>query len=470
MASRSSTLAKNTLILTIGKISTQAITFFLLPLYTAYLSKEDYGIVDYVATLISLLFPILNLQIEQALFRYMVAHRSNDTKLKEIVSSGFSFTLFQLLWFILAFVASSPFLHNDYKWFLLANLVVGTVNFTFLQILRGLGDNTGYAISSFVSSAITILLNIVFIVLFGWGANGMLLSQIIGCAFSILYITYRAHLWNYYCPRWFNKEVFKELITYSAPLVPNELSWWVIRASDRIIISNFINLGANGIIAVAHKFPSIFIIFYNIFGMAWTEAVVLHLKESDGEAFFVETVNRVFKIFSCGSLLLTTAMPLVFPLFVNKNFEEAYNLIPLYLIGCLFNVVIGLISTVYIVHEMTSTIAKTSLISAFICLISDLLLVCFIGVYASPISYILGFGVMMLYRNHDLKNYIHLTWDCKYILSFCFALVLALICYYYKHSILNIIVFACSLGYAYFYNKELMLSTWQKAQNLLKQQ
>ena len=44
--SREKTLVKNTFILTVGKICTQLITFFLLPLYTAILSTEEYGTVD----------------------------------------------------------------------------------------------------------------------------------------------------------------------------------------------------------------------------------------------------------------------------------------------------------------------------------------------------------------------------------------------------------------------------------------
>ena len=43
---REKQLIKNTAIITIGKICTQMITFFLLPIYTAILSTEEYGVVD----------------------------------------------------------------------------------------------------------------------------------------------------------------------------------------------------------------------------------------------------------------------------------------------------------------------------------------------------------------------------------------------------------------------------------------
>ena len=65
---REKSLVKNTIIITIGKICTQLITFLLLPVYTALLSTEEYGTVDLLNTLVSLCLPIVTFQIEQALF------------------------------------------------------------------------------------------------------------------------------------------------------------------------------------------------------------------------------------------------------------------------------------------------------------------------------------------------------------------------------------------------------------------
>ena len=57
-------LIKNTAIVSIGKICTQLITFFLLPLYTALLTTEQYGVVDLMNTLVALFLPIVTLQIK----------------------------------------------------------------------------------------------------------------------------------------------------------------------------------------------------------------------------------------------------------------------------------------------------------------------------------------------------------------------------------------------------------------------
>ena len=451
--SRGKNLAKNTMILTIGKVSTQAITFFLLPLYTAYLSREDYGVVDLIATIVSLLIPILNVQIEQAIFRYMVVNRQNNEELKRIVSSAFSFIFCQMAIATLLFLVVQPFIHNEYKWFLLVNLILGILNFSLMQVMRGLGDNIGYATSAFVSSVVNIGVNLLLILVFNLGATALLSATAIGGIVSISYILVRTKFWKYYSVSSFEKSWLKELLKYSYPLVPNELSWWAIRASDRFVITAALGASANGIIAIAHKFPSVFIMMYNIFGIAWTESVVLHLKEEDGEKFFSNTTNRMLRLFSCIVLLLIAVMPFVFGIIINDKFKEAYYLIPLYMIGTIFNVVIGLVSTVYIVHKQTKVIAKTSVTAAIICLVTDILLVKLIGTYASPVSNILGFGAMMLYRCYDIKRYVLIVWDVRFISMFVIVMSIAVFAYYIENTIICILALIIALLFTYLVNK-----------------
>ena len=61
-------LVKNTAILTVGKMCTQFISFFLLPLYTAVLETSEYGTFDLLVSYGTLLLPIVNWQFEQGIF------------------------------------------------------------------------------------------------------------------------------------------------------------------------------------------------------------------------------------------------------------------------------------------------------------------------------------------------------------------------------------------------------------------
>ena len=65
-------LLGNTLIIAIGKLSTQVISFLLLPLYTSKLSTAEYGTYDFLVTLSTFLLPIITLLMEESMFRFLI--------------------------------------------------------------------------------------------------------------------------------------------------------------------------------------------------------------------------------------------------------------------------------------------------------------------------------------------------------------------------------------------------------------
>ena len=73
--SRKSSLAKNTAILTFGKICTHFVSFFLLPLYTGILEPAEYGTANLLTSYVFLIVPLVSLMLEQGLFRFLLEVR-----------------------------------------------------------------------------------------------------------------------------------------------------------------------------------------------------------------------------------------------------------------------------------------------------------------------------------------------------------------------------------------------------------
>ena len=80
--SKANGLVKNTFIISIGKISTQIISFLLLPLYTAKVSTEDYGNADFVMSIAAFAVPFLTLLLEESMFRFLIDARDEEEKEK----------------------------------------------------------------------------------------------------------------------------------------------------------------------------------------------------------------------------------------------------------------------------------------------------------------------------------------------------------------------------------------------------
>lgn len=452
--SREKNLAKNTIIITIGKICTQLITFFLLPLYTGILSTEEYGTVDLLNTLVSLLLPIVTFQVEQALFRELIEVRDNEESKKKIISSGVITVIFQCIIYLIIFALIYPFINNNYKFFLATNVVAYIFLSLFQQIARGLGDNKRYAIGSFVSALFTIIFNVLFLVVIKLGAYGMLLGTMSGQLIASIYLFITLKLYKYINIKKYRKDIIKKLWKYSIPLIPNAISWWVFNASNRVIATTFLGVDQNGILAAALKFSSVYITFYNIFNMSWTESISVAVNDKDVNNYFNKMFNIILNLFTAMGIGIIACMPFVFPLMINDKFSSGYGLVPISIIGSLFNVVVGLISVIYVAKKNTKAIANTSVISAIINILVHLALIKFVGLYAAVISTFASFFIMSIYRIIDInKKYFKIKIAKSLIVKTLIVLIIVLPLYYINNVYLNIFSLLIAILFAWNINK-----------------
>lgn len=438
--SKGKDLAKNTAIVSIGKICTQLITFFLLPVYTAVLSNEEYGVVDLLNTLTSLLLPIVTLQIEQGIFRYLIDCRENNEKQIKLITTIIRFMIIQSIACIVIFLCVSPFIHNEYKYFLMANLLMGIFSSLLLQICRGLGDNATYAIGSFITGAFTVVLNVIFIVAFRWGAYGMLGAIAISNFICSVYIFLKRKIYKYIKPKQFDKKILKEIIKYSVPLIPNMISWWIVSASDRTIISAVIGIAQNGIYSAANKFSGVFTTLYSVFNLTWTESASININSEDRDEFFSKILDFVIRFFGCLCLGTIAVMPFVFNILINEKFAEAYYQIPILILGSVFNILVSFVGSIYVAKKLTKEIAKTSIISAVINIFVNIALIKSIGLYAASISTVIAYALMFIYRWIDVKKYV--KFNVNKILMFALTIMygITIFTYYLKNTTISVVV------------------------------
>ena len=447
-------MAKNTAIVSIGKICTQLITFFLLPVYTAVLSNEEYGVVDLLNTLTSLLLPIATLQIEQGIFRYLLDCRENKEKQTTLITTVSKFILVQSAICILIFLCASPFIHNEYKYFLMANLLMGILSSISLQICRGLGDNKTYAVGSFITGALTVILNVIFIVAFKWGAYGMLIATAISNLLCAIYVFVKKKIYKYIDIKQNDKKLLKDIVKYSVPLIPNMISWWIVSASDRTIISAVIGVAQNGIYSAANKFSGIFSTLYSVFNLTWTESASININSEDRDEFFSKIFDFIVRFF--GSLCLGTiaVMPFVFGILVNEKFAESYYQIPILILGSVFNILVSFLGSVYVAKKLTKEIAKTSIIAAIINIVVNIALINQIGLYAASISTVIAYFAMFIYRWIDVKKYVSIKTNKALIAVLSVSFLVAIITYYLKMKIISIVVLLAVIIIAIYINKD----------------
>ncbi len=447
-------LLKNTAIIAIGKLSTQIVSFLLLPLYTAKLSTEEFGTYDFFVTLSVFLLPIITLLMEESMFRFLIDADDLKSKKRTITATIVYTAVGTVIFTILAAIIMG-IIHYEYAVifiiFIISNILLGLSN----ALSRGMGKVNLYSLSNFILGVITIILNILFIVTFKLGVNGLLWSNIIANTATAVIMFYKLHLPQFVSKKDFSRETLGKMIRYSAPLVPNNLSWVIISLSDRLMLTQMTGADANGIYAVANKFPNIVYTCYGFFSTAWKESAARILKEENKSQYY-NSIYKDVKFFLKAIVLgLIAIMPLAFPLLVNKSYNDAYKYIPILIISIYYTNMSNFYGGIFTAYKNTKIMGSTTAVAAVINIVINIIFIPKFGIYAATFSTLISNIVVYFYRRYKIMDYIKLKEKFNYV--FWILLVITLITYYKNNMILNIIVFLLVVAYCIFTNKNFIM-------------
>lgn len=435
--SKSREFAKNTLILLLGKFTTQFMSLLLLPLYTSKLSTGDYGAVDLIQSYIALLVPVLTLRMDSATFRFLVDCRQSPEKTKKAISN----VLFILMWSVIVAsivaVTIASFVTFSNSFWVVLNLLILMVSGVTLQILRGTGKLSQYALASVITGVSTLVMNVILIALLDHGAVSILISSSFANTICIVFVFFAAKLYKNFSFSLVSKRILKEYLKFSVPMIPNSLSWWVVNVSDRTIIRIFLGAAANGIYTVSCKFSSILNSVFSIVNVSWQESASLHIDDRDRDVFFTKMINQLLIFFSSIALLILVAIPIFYDFLIGEQYWESYDFIPVLLYANSWNVLISLIGGIYVAKKETKAIAITTALSAAINILVDLVLINFIGLHAATISTLVAYMAMAFYRIFDCQKYVKYKFDVKRFSLFTLVFIASSIVYHINISWLN---------------------------------
>lgn len=435
--SKGDALIKNTLIIAVGKLSTQFLTFLLLPLYTAFMSPEAYGRLDLIIVYLGVLAPTLTVQMEMGVFRHLISARKQEFDKQGIISSAFSIVLAGA--FVGAISMTLLGWIIDVAWIAyVAGAFVATVfaNF-FLQVARGIGRNDTFAIGSIIIGLTNIGISVSVLLMFNASLEGLLTALIIANAIGALFLVVKTGSFKYIKFSSIKNDTIKSLLSYSWPLVPNHISLWGINGISRTIVASALGLAAMGIYAAASKFTLIYTSLFSIFAMSWTESVSLHLGKSGN--FLSNTTNSTIKLFGSLALLIISASTVFFPLLVAPDFAEAKNYIPLLITGGFFASLVTHYGAIYLAAKETKKIAVITLQALIISSVLTFIGIWFVGLYAPVIAVLITYAYIAIRRHYDVQRLVKIEYKPSMLASLIAIALFVLIFYYINNTLLDII-------------------------------
>ena len=398
-------LFKNIGLLTLSQFATKFLSFFLVPLYTSVLTTSEYGTYDFISSSVGILVPILTINIYEAVLRYSMDKEANPN---DIFSIGLKFCLYGNIIVVILLVANHILqicnIIDDYAIYFLLIFFTNSISGVVVSMARGLENIKELSISSVVSSATTIGLNIFFLCVVKLGIDGYFLANILGSLVQIIFLFMSIRGWIYLRCRSVNKETNKEMIRYSLPTIANAVAWWVNGLSDRYIVIFFHGIAANGIYSVATKIPSILNIFQTIFSQAFMLSAVKEFDKDDKNGFFRKTFKSYnFLLVLVCSMIICSDKLLAKMLYANE-FYEAWKYVPFLTISIIFGALSGYIGSIFAAQKHSEYFAKCSGTGAIINIILNFALVPIYGALGASIATALSYWAIYLVSMFYLKQ------------------------------------------------------------------
>ncbi len=402
--SKYSFFLKNTLLLTISNFSSKILVFLLVPIYTSALTTTEYGTYDLITTTISLLLPIVSLNICEAVMRFAMKKEINNS---DIVSVATQIIIISII--VTGIIIAINYYFKiwdrlaDYSFLVFAFFVTNILYQFVTQYAKGIEDVKGVAIAGIMSTLFTLLFNILFLIVYNLHLKGFYLAYIVGQLIPLIYLSVKTKVFRNVHLR-LNRELSISMIMFSAPLIFNSLGWWINSVSDRYIVTWLCGISLNGIYSVSYKIPSILNTVQNIFNQAWQISAIKEYEDEKVEAFYnnvLDYINAITVLVS--SLLIISSKLLAFFLF-SKDFFVAWMYVPFLLVSGVINTASGVLGPILSASNNTKALGKSAIYGSLANIALNIILIYLIGVQGAAIATMISSFIIFVSRKKALKT------------------------------------------------------------------
>jgi len=267
---------KGASVYSIGQILTKASGFFLIPVFTYYLTPSEYGIVGYLQMVLQLFATILMFGFFGAQTRYFYEFKDNAKKIGEYLFSTNAFLMTVLIFICTVITLWGKSLYSllNIKDIPFYPFVVLTVWTAFLQIMNQMVISFNMAakkykkvaVLQFLQFASMSIFSIILIVYFKKGALGRIEGLFYGqlAFFLIFYFNYAKNFTLN-----FKSEYVKYALAFGVPIVFHLLAGVLHNSADRFILEKFVSMSQLGLYTLAYQLGMVMSILVTAINQAW---------------------------------------------------------------------------------------------------------------------------------------------------------------------------------------------------------
>ena len=194
----------------------------------------------------------------------------------------------------------------------------------------------------------------------------------------------------------FDKKLLKQLLLIAVPLFPNFLVYWIFNSSDRLMITNMIGIGAEGIYSVGSKLGHASQLIYTAFAGGWQYFAFSTMKE-EGQ---VQSNSRVFEYLGVISFVATSFMCalsfVIFKILFVGEYIAAYIIAPYLFLAPLLLMLYQVASNQLLVIKKTWPSLFILSAGAAANILLNLVLIPQIGIEGASIATLMGYAITVI--------------------------------------------------------------------------
>lgn len=392
----------------LGKI----VGFLLLPLYTAYLTPYDYGIVAMLAYVQIFFVPLSSLGITNAIFRRFNLLVDENEQSKVLSTGVIGVVISALFFFLLAFLIQGPltvFLIDDVSLVFLMQLslytaLIKSVSAIFIVVLRAERQVLKIGVIKIVELIISICLSILFVVYFDKGVLGVIAGNLGGAILSFLMtvgFSYGKISFS------FSLSELKELLSYGLPYLPHRMLSYGSAFLGQYLIKSYVGLEGSGLFDIALRFAIPLTFIVGSVQSAWVPLKFqIHREEENPSLVFKRVISNYLSFLLGIYVMLSFTGPELLRLFTAEAFHEAAYLLPIVLLIPLSKAAYFMLATGFEFNNNSKPMPIISGLGFLSLLMVSLPLISVIGIYGPIFGIVASWIVMtVIIRRYAMKRF-----------------------------------------------------------------
>ena len=334
-------IGKNSLIYGISTALQPLGGFILLPLFSEYFTRSDFGVYTIILLISTIFSTVFHLGINSAFTRSYFDYDKEEDRLKVFNTSLFILIIGFFLQ-ILICVSISKYLSililDDEKYvnFIIISVITSGINFintSFFNYLRVREKALLYTIISSFSLILSVGLTCYFLEYLSKGISSPLYSLLITQS-SILILLIFIHLKHINLFN-INKKEIKILLQYGLPSIFAGIAIMIGEWGDKFLINKFLTVGELGVFSMAFKIALIYnLVVAAPFILVWSPLMMKLKDHLEIKIIF----NRVTYLYFGVSIIFIFVMylildPMLSLIGFHRKFEESIPYVPLFMIA-----------------------------------------------------------------------------------------------------------------------------------------